>query len=69
MNVSAISIGGQPASPAKAPDDAAAHGVCWFVAFELLLFAPFKFLPVGILGYPTYPEKFVNWAIRARSRT
>lgn len=36
-------------------------GLCWFVAFELLLFAPMKFYPHGIGSYPSYFEKFVHW--------
>ena len=36
-------------------------GLSWFVAFELFLFAPFKFYPGGILNYPSYWVKFVHW--------
>jgi hypothetical protein len=27
-------------------------GLCWFIALECFLFAPFKFSPVGVFGYP-----------------
>jgi uncharacterized membrane protein YphA (DoxX/SURF4 family) len=40
-------------------------GLSWFVAFELFLFAPFKFYPGGLFGYPSYAEKFVNWGYPA----
>lgn len=40
-------------------------GVCWFIAVELFVFAPFKFSPRGVLGYPSYPEKFVDWGYPA----
>jgi uncharacterized membrane protein YphA (DoxX/SURF4 family) len=40
-------------------------GLCWFIAVEFFFFAPFKFSPVGILGYPSYFEKFVNWGYPA----
>jgi uncharacterized membrane protein YphA (DoxX/SURF4 family) len=40
-------------------------GLSWFIALELFLFAPFKFYPRGILGYPSYPEKFVHWGYPA----
>jgi hypothetical protein len=33
----------------------------WFVAVELFLFAPFKFLPFGMGGYPSYFVKFEHW--------
>jgi uncharacterized membrane protein YphA (DoxX/SURF4 family) len=33
----------------------------WFVAVELFLFAPLKFLPFGLGGYPSYPVKFEHW--------
>jgi len=35
--------------------------LCWFVAVELFVFAPFKFYPGGVFGYPSYPEKFARW--------
>jgi hypothetical protein len=40
-------------------------GLTWFVAAAYLLFAPFKFFPVGILGYPSYYVKFVQWGYPA----
>src|SRR5262249_53669754 len=40
-------------------------GLSWFVAFELFLFAPFKFYPGGLFGYPSYAEKFVYWGYPA----
>jgi uncharacterized membrane protein YphA (DoxX/SURF4 family) len=40
-------------------------GLSWFVAFELFLFAPFKFYPGGLFDYPSYAEKFVNWGYPA----
>ncbi len=40
-------------------------GLCWFIAGELFLFAPFKFSPVGVLGYPSYPVKFTRWGYPA----
>ena len=40
-------------------------GLCWFIAVEFFFFAPFKFSPVGVLGYPSYFEKFVNWGYPA----
>jgi uncharacterized membrane protein YphA (DoxX/SURF4 family) len=36
-------------------------GVCWFLAAELLLFAPLKFYPRGIRSWPSYPVKFKAW--------
>lgn len=36
-------------------------GLCWFIAIEFFFFAPFKFSPVGIFGYPSYFVKFVAW--------
>jgi uncharacterized membrane protein YphA (DoxX/SURF4 family) len=36
-------------------------GISWFIALELFVFAPFKFYPGGVLGYPPYPTKFENW--------
>ncbi len=41
------------------------NGLCWFVALELFVFAPFKFYPGGVLNYPSYPEKFVHWGYPA----
>ena len=32
-------------------------GLCWFIAVEFFFFAPFKFSPVGVLGYPSYFEE------------
>jgi uncharacterized membrane protein YphA (DoxX/SURF4 family) len=61
-NVGAVGLGPQHRSPAKSTGwQRLISGLCWFVAFELFLFAPLKFSPVGLLGYPTYPEKFVAW--------
>src|SRR5262245_1981231 len=40
-------------------------GVSWFIALELFLFAPLKFYPGGLFGYPSYAEKFVNWGYPA----
>jgi uncharacterized membrane protein YphA (DoxX/SURF4 family) len=40
-------------------------GLCWFIAVEFFLLAPFKFSPVGILGWPSYYVKFVNWGYPA----
>jgi uncharacterized membrane protein YphA (DoxX/SURF4 family) len=40
-------------------------GLSWFIAGELFLFAPFKFSPVGVLGYPSYPVKFTRWGYPA----
>ncbi len=40
-------------------------GLCWFIAVEFFFFAPFKFSPVGVLGYPSYFVKFVNWGYPA----
>jgi uncharacterized membrane protein YphA (DoxX/SURF4 family) len=40
-------------------------GLSWFIALELFLFAPFKFYPGGLFGYPSYAEKFVNWGYPA----
>jgi uncharacterized membrane protein YphA (DoxX/SURF4 family) len=36
-------------------------GLCWFIAVQLFVFGPLKFSPVGLFGYPSYPEKFVAW--------
>jgi hypothetical protein len=41
------------------------HGLTWFVAVAYLFFAPFKFSPVGVLGYPSYFVKFVQWGYPA----
>ena len=40
-------------------------GLCWFIALQLFLFAPFKFSSVGFFGYPSYPDKFVAWGYPA----
>ena len=40
-------------------------GLSWFIAVELFLFAPFKFYPGGVLGYPSYPVKFMHWGYPA----
>ncbi len=40
-------------------------GLCWFIAVEFFFLAPFKFSPVGILGWPSYFEKFVKWGYPA----
>jgi uncharacterized membrane protein YphA (DoxX/SURF4 family) len=42
-----------------------ATGLCWFIAVEFFFFAPFKFSPVGVLGYPSYFVKFVQWGYPA----
>jgi hypothetical protein len=36
-------------------------GLCWFIAVEFFFLAPFKFSPVGVLGWPSYFVKFVHW--------
>src|SRR5262245_64502987 len=36
-------------------------GLSWFIAIQLFLFGPAKLLPVGLFGYPSYPDKFVGW--------
>src|SRR5215472_11683237 len=41
------------------------QGLTWFVAVAYLFFAPFKFSPVGVLGYPSYFVKFVRWGYPA----
>jgi uncharacterized membrane protein YphA (DoxX/SURF4 family) len=40
-------------------------GLSWFVALEFFLFAPFKFYPGAVFGYPSYLEKFVYWGYPA----
>jgi len=40
-------------------------GLCWFIAVEFFLLAPFKFSPVGVLGWPSYFVKFVAWGYPA----
>jgi uncharacterized membrane protein YphA (DoxX/SURF4 family) len=40
-------------------------GLSWYLAFALLLFAPLKFYPGGLFGYPSYAEKFVAWGYPA----
>lgn len=40
-------------------------GLCWFIAIGFFFFAPFKFSPVGILGWPSYFVKFVAWGYPA----
>jgi uncharacterized membrane protein YphA (DoxX/SURF4 family) len=40
-------------------------GLCWFIAIEFFFFAPFKFSPVGVLGWPSYFVKFVAWGYPA----
>jgi uncharacterized membrane protein YphA (DoxX/SURF4 family) len=40
-------------------------GLCWFIAVEFFFFAPFKFSPVGVLGWPSYFVKFVAWGYPA----
>lgn len=40
-------------------------GLRWFVAVEFLTFPWLKFSPVGLLGYPAYPDKFVDWGYPA----
>jgi uncharacterized membrane protein YphA (DoxX/SURF4 family) len=40
-------------------------GLCWFIAIEFFLFAPFKFSPVGVPGNPSYFVKFVHWGYPA----
>jgi hypothetical protein len=39
--------------------------LAWFVAVAYLFFAPFKFSPVGVLAYPSYFVKFVQWGYPA----
>lgn len=39
--------------------------LCWFIAVEFFFFAPFKFSPVGVMGYPSYFVKFVHWGYPA----
>ena len=41
------------------------QGLTRFVAVAYLLLAPFKFSPVGVLGYPSYFVKFVQWGYPA----
>lgn len=36
-------------------------GLCLFMAVEFLLWAPAKFYPGPVLGFPTYTEKFAAW--------
>jgi len=45
--------------------DRVTSGLSWFVAIELLVFAPLKFLPRGLFGYPCYATKFVHWGYPA----
>lgn len=40
-------------------------GLCWFIAIAFFFLAPFKFSPVGVLGWPSYYVKFVNWGYPA----
>ncbi len=40
-------------------------GLCWFIAVEFFFLAPFKFSPVGVLGWPSYFVKFANWGYPA----
>ncbi|SRR5258708_15643796 len=40
-------------------------GLSWFIALQLFILAPMKFYPGGILGWPSYPEKFVRWGYPA----
>ena len=40
-------------------------GLCWFIAVECFFLAPFKFSPVGVLGWPSYFVKFVHWGYPA----
>jgi uncharacterized membrane protein YphA (DoxX/SURF4 family) len=40
-------------------------GLTWFVAVAYLFLAPFKFSPVGVLGYPSYFVKFAQWGYPA----
>ena len=40
-------------------------GLCWFIAVEFFFLAPFKFSPVGVLGWPSYFVKFVAWGYPA----
>jgi len=42
-----------------------ATGLCWLIAVEFFLLAPFKFSPVGVLGWPSYFVKFVHWGYPA----
>jgi hypothetical protein len=41
------------------------QGLAWVVAVAYLFLAPFKFSPVGILGWPSYYVKFVRWGYPA----
>src|SRR5262245_41864599 len=54
-----------PAGPRGEVSRRILTGLSWFVAFELFLFAPFKFYPGGLIGYPSYAVKFVNWGYPA----
>jgi hypothetical protein len=40
-------------------------GLASFVAVAYLFLAPFKFSPVGVLGWPSYYVKFVQWGYPA----
>jgi uncharacterized membrane protein YphA (DoxX/SURF4 family) len=40
-------------------------GLCWFIAIAFFFLAPFKFSPVGVLGWPSYFVKFVHWGYPA----
>jgi len=40
-------------------------GLCWFIAVEFFIFAPFKFYPGEVLGNPSYFVKFVQWGYPA----
>jgi uncharacterized membrane protein YphA (DoxX/SURF4 family) len=40
-------------------------GLAWCVAVAYLFLAPFKFSPVGVLGWPSYYVKFVQWGYPA----
>jgi uncharacterized membrane protein YphA (DoxX/SURF4 family) len=40
-------------------------GLCWFIAIAFFFLAPFKFSPVGVLGWPSYFVKFVAWGYPA----
>jgi uncharacterized membrane protein YphA (DoxX/SURF4 family) len=40
-------------------------GLCWAISLQFFVFAPFKFYPGGVLNWPSYPDKFVNWGYPA----
>jgi uncharacterized membrane protein YphA (DoxX/SURF4 family) len=48
-------------TPKRRWEERVTAGLSWFVAIELFLFAPLKFYPGGLFGYPSYATKFVRW--------